>query len=86
MNMIRYFVEAQLIESERKAIIADYDEWSDKGSIGDSVLRDQAKTLGIYLYGDNAIYCASVNTNMTDLYNAVCRYYAERYISKMKGE
>jgi hypothetical protein len=81
MNMIRHFVAAQLIESERKAIIADYDEWSDKGSIGDSVLRDQAKELGIYLYGNNTIYRASVTTNMTDLYNAVCRYYADRYLS-----
>jgi hypothetical protein len=79
MNKIDQFVETQLIESERKAIIADYDEWASTGAIGDSVIRSQAEELSVFLFGNNAMYGPAVTTMMQDLYVAVCRYYTNKY-------
>lgn len=79
MNKIDQFVETQLIECERKAIIADYDEWVETGSIEDSVLHSQAQALSVFLFGGNAKYCSHVGMMMKDLYAGVCRHYTDKF-------
>lgn len=81
MNKIADYVQTQMLESERVAIIADYDEWANTGKIGDTILREHAHLMAYDIYGDNAKY-GPITTNMKELYIAVCRYFADKYLQE----
>ncbi len=81
MNKIEQYVATQMIPDTRRQVIVDYDTWSDTGSIGQCTLRDEARKLATYLYGNNAAYGPPITTNMKELYVTVCRYYADAWLN-----
>ena len=67
---------------ERKQIIQEYDSWCNTGWIDEGILREHARLLSVFLYGDNAQYGPPITTQMKELYVAVCRFYTNLYLSK----
>lgn len=82
MNKVDEYVAINLDSNERKQIIKEHDSWCKNGCIDEGVLRVHARSLSVFLYGDNAQYGAPITTQMKELYIAVCRFYANLYLSK----
>lgn len=83
MNKMYEFVATQLIDCERRAIIADYDKWKSTGVLRDSLLRAQAQQYCFYMYGD-AEYLPPLYDTMKGLYMTVCRFYADKYLNETR--
>lgn len=84
MTKIDEYVAINLNSTERKQIIKEYDSWCKNGCIDEGILREHARLLSVFLHGDNAQYGAPITTQMKELYIAVCRFYANMYLNKIR--
>lgn len=77
MNRVTTFVQEKMTSDERKQLIADYDAYEAAGSIGDSVLRQKAEELNVYLgVAEHSGVEYHITFRMNELAFECLRYYA----------
>ena len=80
MNAIDRYTD-KLSDLEKQQLIADYEEFAAKGSIGECALRTHARAFDNQL-GVNAV---AITSWMTQLANSCYQHFARRYLENLDG-